>query len=148
MNNDTALLVVSVCGIVAVVVILMAFLLLRVLKLSVFGLANLALKSIVTPAEEPSRLDGHPHAERQHPRNLRAEAQAVDFDAAVAQKKGEASPSVRTTPTVLPPARAQVAPVNEDSRPLRSRRRHMPDEDNEGLLDGFLDDDNDAGLIG
>ncbi|MEZ4671895.1 MAG: hypothetical protein R3E39_28660 [Anaerolineae bacterium] len=148
MSNDTALLVVSVCGIVAVVIILAAFLLIRIFKMSLFGLANLVLKSVITPPEEPSRLDGQAHAERQHPRNLRAEAQAVDFDAAVAQKKGEAVPSVRTAPTVLPPARAQVAPVNEDSRPLRPRRRRMPDEDNEGLLDGFLDEDNDAGLFG
>ena len=153
MTNDNALLIISACGIGAVVVILMAFLLLRVLRFSLFGLANLVLKSVTDPGEAPSRLDARTQAAtRPRSRNLRAEAQAVDFDAAVAQQKGEAAPSIRTTPgtpTVGPvSAQAELPPLDTDSRALRSRRRRVPDEDNEGLLDGFLADDDDEGGLG
>lgn len=154
MTNDNALLIISACGIGAVVVILMALLLLRVLRFSIFGLANLVLKSVVDPGEAPSRLDARAQgAARPRSRNLRAEAQSVDFDAAVAQHKGEAAPSVRTTPAATPnlgsvSAQAEPPSQAEDSRSLRSRRRRTTGEDNEGLLDGFMDDDNDQGLFG
>lgn len=153
MTNDNALLIISACGIVAIVVILAALLILRVLRFSIFGLANLVLKSVIDPGEAPSRLDARPQSvARPRSRNLRAEAQSVDFDAAVAQHKGEASPSVRTTPAAANlgavSAQAEPEPLPDDSRSLRSRRRRMPEEDNEGLLGGFMDDDDGAGLLG
>lgn len=153
MTNDNALLIISACGIGAVVVFLAAFLLIKIMRLSIFGLANLVLKSVTDPGEERSRLDARAQGvERPRTRNLRAEVQAVDFDAAVAQKKGEAAPSIRTTPAApnfgAVSAQAEPPPLADDSRAQRSRRRRTPDEDNEGLLDGFLDDDNDGGFLG
>jgi hypothetical protein len=88
-NNDTAALIVAVCGIVGVLVLLVALVVLRVLRFSVFGFANLILKMLTEPKEEggraftPQALDDH------SARDLRAKAAAFDFDAAV-QKYSQA----------------------------------------------------------
>lgn len=101
MSNETTSVVLSVCGIAAVVgvlIVLAAFLLLRVLKLSVFGLAINALRILTEPKEEPTALDirAQNAAERLPlTRDLRSQAKSLDFDAAVARQRQTSSPPVQ-----------------------------------------------------
>jgi hypothetical protein len=150
MDNQSASVVLSVCaviGIVGILIVLTAILVLRVIRMNVFGLANMALRTVTDGGEEPSRLDNRPESAVPSSRNLRAQAQALDFDEAVARKRGEASPSIRTSPLAPPPATAQGVPLGQedesapDLRERRRRRRPNSSEDDDGLLDSMADVD-------
>ena len=54
MSNQTAIGLLSLCGIVTVMILLGSFLLIRIMRSSVFGIANLVLKSVTDPAEVKS----------------------------------------------------------------------------------------------
>jgi hypothetical protein len=149
MDNQSASVVLSLCaviGIVGILIVLVAILILRVIRMNVFGLANMALRTVSDGGEEPSRLDNRPERNLPTSRNLRAQAQSLDFDEAVARKRGESSPSIRTTSSTPPAASAQSVPFGQEDSPtpdLRERRRRRPNssEDDDGLLDSIADVD-------
>jgi hypothetical protein len=151
MSNDSLLALCAIAGIVGILILLAAVLLVTVLRGSIFGLANLVLRSVVDPKEESSVLDGRIQAgnSRWRSRDLRQQAQSVDFDQAVARQRGEGTPAIRTTSTTpIPNTLGKVDTLPPDDEPTeRVRRRRTENED--GLLDGFIDPDNvDDGLFG
>ena len=95
MDNQTAIGLLSLCGIVAVLILLGGFLVIRIMKSSVFGIANMVLRSVTDPAEVKTTTVRTQTVERP---DFRAAAKSVDFDAAVASHKGEVTPSTRTNP--------------------------------------------------
>jgi hypothetical protein len=114
------------------------------LRSSVFGIANLVLKSVVDPPEGKANSVLRPPSE--HRRDFRAEAQSVDFDAAVASHKGEATPSIRTTPaSPTPDLRASAFSAPDVSAPSsRQRRRprntNIEDEEDGEMFEGLMGD--------
>jgi hypothetical protein len=150
MSNESSSVLLSVCGLGAVVcglIILGGFLLISVMRMSIFGIASLVLRSILDPKSEPSEFDARAQtAPRPAARDLRAQARAVDFDAAVAQKGG--NPAVRTTST-LPQTTPPAEPPSAASAPgRREDRRRQSGEDEDGIMGSFLDEGNDASPLG
>jgi hypothetical protein len=74
-----------------------AFLLVRLMKGSIFGLGMMAMRMISEPKEEESKVD---LATIQHynAAELRAQAQSVDFDAAVAKHRQQGTQSQAAPP--------------------------------------------------
>jgi hypothetical protein len=148
MSNESSSVLLSLCGLGAVVcglIMLGSFLLISVMRMSIFGIASLVLRSIVDPKPEPSEFEVRAQAApRPSARDLRAQARAVDFDAAVAQKGGD--PSVRTA-APEPPAAPLPAPPSAPQEPARRPRRRS-DEDEDGIMGSFLDEGNDASPLG
>ncbi len=144
MDNQTAIGLLTLCGIVVVLILLGSFLLLTVLRSSVFSIANLVLKSVVDPAEGKSSSGLRPQSEPR--RDFRAEAKSVDFDAAVASHKGEVNPSIRTTPaSPTPELRASAFSAPDVSAPSsRQRRRpgntNIEDEEDGEMFEGLMGD--------
>lgn len=146
MDNQTALGLLSICGIVAVMILLGSFLLIRIMKSSIFGIANMVLRSVTDPAEVKTTTVVH--AQTAHP-DFRSAAKSVDFDAAVASHKGEVTPSVRTAPTTpapLPDVRASSVNITNETSSIgprqrkRLRRQHIEDEDDGEMFEGLLGD--------
>jgi hypothetical protein len=117
MDNDTLLLVVGVCGLVGVIVLLAALLTLKIVRGSIFGFANLIVKMLTEPKEDDEKEDDEkeaaaPAAQAHRARpgagydldDLRARAEAVDFDAAVKRlRETEAAAGAATAhPPVSP----------------------------------------------
>lgn len=154
MSNENTSVLLSICavsGIVIVMVLLAALLLVRVLRMSVFGVARLLLNTITEPGQEDSTADVRAQsAPRSTPRDLRARAKAaLDFDAAVARQGG--NPAIRTTPGIPepPPIPIQTVPTeapiyHEPPAASRRRRRRDDGEDDDGLLGNLFDDDGDG----
>jgi hypothetical protein len=150
MSNESSSVLLSVCGLGAVVcglIILAGLLLISVMRMSIFGIASLVLRSVLDPKSESSEFDARAQtAPRPAARDLRAQARAVDFDAAVAEKGGD--PAVRTTST-LPETTPPAEPPSAASAPeRRERRRRQSDEDEDGIMGSFLDEGNDASPLG
>lgn len=145
MDNQTAIGILTLCAFVMVLILLGGFLVIRIMRTSIFGIANMVLRSVTDPlsAEEAKAANA---PVKPHPAHLdlRAQAKSIDFDAAVASKKGEVVPTVRTTPatpTVPPPvvnAQAFSAPQPPVPQLERKRRRRRTGSENEGFDD--LDD--------
>lgn len=147
MTGDTGSVWVSVCGIAAVVaflIILAGFLAVRVLRMSIFGLGMMALRVITDPKPESSALDTRRAAPLPSSRDLRAQAQSLDFDEAVARRRS--NPNAPPPPvSSMPAASAQAAPP--EPQPRLRRRRRGNEEDDDGLLAGFMDDDGSGGIL-
>jgi len=150
MANDTSSVLLSVCGIVGIILVLVmlaALVLIRVLRMSIFGVARMLLNTITEPTKEQSALDVRAQAaSRPRSRNLREQAKSLDFDSAVARQGG--NPSVRTTPAVTPPpisVQTALPPEQPASEPPPTfghrRRRRNTDEDDDGILGNLFDND-------
>lgn len=150
MANDTSSVLLSVCGIIGIILVLVmlaALVLIRVLRMSIFGVARMLLNTITEPTREQSVLDGRAQtAPRPRSRNLREQAKSLDFDSAVARQGG--NPSVRTTPAVTPPpisVQTALPPEQPTSDPPPTfghrRRRRSTDEDDDGILGNLFDND-------
>ena len=146
MSNQTAIGLLSLCGIVAVMILLGSFLVIRLMKTSIFGIANMVLRSVTDPTEVKETTVRTQTVERP---DFRAAAKSVDFDAAVASRKGEAAPSVRTnsgTPT--PEINASAFTTTEVTTPsldVRTqkrhiRREHIDDGEDGEIFEGLLGD--------
>ena len=144
MDNQTAIGLLSLCGIVAVLILLGSFLLMRIMKSSVFGIANLVLKSVTDPTEVKSSPSVRSQSVPR--RDFRAEAKSVDFDAAVASHKGEVNPSIRTTPaSPTPELRASAFSAPDVSAPSsrkhrRQRNTNIEDEEDGEMFEGLMGD--------
>jgi hypothetical protein len=145
-DNQTAIGLLSLCGIVAVMILLGSFLVIRIMKTSLFGIANMVLRSITDPAEVKATTVRTQTVERP---DFRAAAKSVDFDAAVASHKGEAAPSVRTNPAAPTPelnasafTTTQITTPTPDVRTQRRRirREHIDDEEDGEIFEGLLGD--------
>jgi len=143
-DNQTAIGLLSLCGIVAVLILLGSFLVIRIMKSSVFGIANMVLRSVTDPTEVKTTTVRTQTVERP---DFRAAAKSVDFDAAVASHKGEVAPSVRTTPTTQPPelnasafstTHVTTPSVSPNTQRKRIRRQHVDDEDDGEIFEGLL----------
>ncbi|MBL8164883.1 MAG: hypothetical protein JNJ61_23055, partial [Anaerolineae bacterium] len=97
MSSETLLVVISICGIITVVVLLAALLIVRIMRMSIFGVARMVLNSLTEAKDEESVLDTRAQSVRPSSRDLRSRARSLDFDAAVARQGGD--PNVRTAPT-------------------------------------------------
>jgi hypothetical protein len=150
MSAETSSVVISICAIAAVIgvlIVLAGFLVVRIFKTSIFGLAMMVFKMFVEPKEEPSELDTRAQSvEHPRSRDLRAQAQAqgMDFDSAVARYSGQAVHTRPTTPAN--PIAAQNAPPVDNRPPvLRDRRRRRNNEEkgeeDADFLESFLDED-------
>lgn len=144
MDNQTAIGLLTLCGIVAVLILLGSFLVIRILKGSIFGIGNMVLRSVTDPPEVKAILAEHPHPSELHQRrDLRAEAKSVDFDAAVASRKGEVAPSVRTNPTNQPPelnasAFSTPTPPAAGFKRRKTRPVNSEDDDDGEMFEGLL----------
>ncbi len=150
MSNESSSVLLSVCGLGVVtcgLILLGGFLVVRVMRMSMFGIASLVLRSVLDPQSEHRESDARAQtAPRPAARDLRAQARAVDFDAAVAQKGGD--PAVRTAST-LPETTPPAEPPSAASAPeRRERRRRQSDEDEDGIMGSFMDEGNDPGPLG
>lgn len=124
MSNETTSVVLSICGIAAVVgvlIVLAAFLLLRVLKFSIFGIAINAMRVLTDPKEEPTALDVRAQVARPITHDLRTQAKSIDFDAAVARQRQEANQT--TQPTAYS---AQTAAPNQAIQPPTTATATFP----------------------
>lgn len=143
MDNQTAIGLLSLCGIVAVLILLGSFLVIRIMKSSVFGIANMVLRSVTDPTEVKTTTVRTQTVERP---DFRTAAKSVDFDAAVASHKGEVAPSVRTNPTTPPELNASAFTTTHVTTPSvspttqrkRIRRQHVDDEDDGEIFEGLL----------
>lgn len=148
MDNQTAIGLLTLCAVVTVMILLGGFLVIRVLRTSVFGIASMVLRSVTDPdveEDEPGTRHVVKSQAAAHPahRDLRAEAKSIDFDAAVASKKGEVVPSVRTNPvvpTVPPPLHADAFSATQPVTPPleRKRRRTTSNDEIDDLDDGEM----------
>jgi hypothetical protein len=88
---------------VGFMILLAGFLLLRLMRGSVFGLGMMVMRMISEPKEEESKVDlsGMPPRTAQ---DLRAQAQSIDFDAAVAKHREGAQSQAAPPGTVFPNA--------------------------------------------
>ena len=142
MNDNIATLCIIAFG-VGLLIMLGSVLFLSVLRGSVFGLGMMVMRMISEQPAEETKIDltTLPHADTQ---NLRAQAQSLDFDAAVNQYKNQPlRPSSTGTVSPFPPAQTESLnrPDPDTSTSLRRRRRGS-DEDDEGdeMFGGFLDE--------
>ncbi len=146
-SSDPTFVILSVCGVAAIVgilIVLTAFLVIRVMKGSVFGLGMMAMKIFTEPKEDIADSEIRAYSATK-PRDLRAEARAVDFDAQVARYSGK--PVTPTTPANNPNTiSAQSAPplaappASPLARAPRPRRPHKEHEEDVDFLEDFLDD--------
>jgi len=145
MGNDTTLIVISGCAIFTIIVLLAALVLIRIARFSIFGVSNLVLKSVLDPPEEHTQVDDVLSAQGTPARrDLRAEAKAMDFDAAVARQRGEETASIRTTPGTSMPnplgtadSMSQAADERAQLRERRRMRRKAEDEDGD-MFEGLM----------
>lgn len=80
--------VLTICGLalgVLIAILLAAFLVLRIAKGSLFGFGMLVLRMLSDPKEEeePATAQAHSHTHEHTAEELRAKADALDFDTAV-----------------------------------------------------------------
>jgi hypothetical protein len=145
-DNQTAIGLLSLCGIVAVLILLGAFLVIRIMRGSIFGIANMVLRSVTDPAEVKTTTVRTQTVERP---DFRAAAKSVDFDAAVASHKGEVTPSIRTAPTTPTPeidasafttTHVTTPTVSPNTQRKRIRRQHIDDEEDGEMFEGLLGD--------
>ncbi|MBA3875159.1 MAG: hypothetical protein H0X30_39040 [Anaerolineae bacterium] len=146
MSNQTAIGLLSLCGIVAVMILLCSFLLIRLMKTSIFGVANMVLRSVTDPTEVKETTVRTQTVERP---DFHAAAKSVDFDAAVANRKGQANPSIHTTPaTPTPEINASAFSTTHVTTPTpdlktqrrRNRREHIDDGEDGEIFEGLLGD--------
>ena len=146
MSNQTAIGLLSLCGIVAVMILLGSFLLLRLMKTSIFGIANMVLRSVTDPTEVKETTVRTQTVERP---DFHAAAKSVDFDAAVANRKGQVNPAIRTTPaTPTPEINASAFSTTHVTTPSaslktqrkRNRREHIDDGEDGEIFEGLLGD--------
>lgn len=153
MDNQTAIGLLTLCAVVTVMILLGGFLVIRVLRTSVFGIASMVLRSVTDPLSTEEANEANAQI-KHHPAHLdlRAQAKSIDFDAAVASKKGEVVPSVRTSPvvpTVPPPLTAEAFTTTTQpvTPPLERKRRRRVDNneidefddlDGGGMFEGLL----------
>lgn len=151
---DPLLVLISVCGVSVVCVGLigvLAVLLLRFTGRNLFqGVGGLegVVGALAGVGEDSGDAD-YERLQRRSPqrRDLRAEAQSLDFQSSVEKYRGgPASASAAPRPTapvprpVAPTTNPFDAPPNLDNRLGSRRRRNEPDEDEDGLMGSFLDD--------
>jgi hypothetical protein len=88
---------------VGLLIFFAALLLLRLLRGSIFGLGLMVMRMISEPKEEETKVDlsGMPQRTGQ---DLRAQAQSIDFDAAVAKHRQGAQSQAAPPGTVFPNA--------------------------------------------
>jgi hypothetical protein len=147
MSADTGSVWVSICGIAVVVgflIILAGFLVVRVLRMSIFGLGMMAVRVVSESQTEETPLDRRRTAPLPSSRDLRAQAQSLDFDAAVARRRENPSAPIPPAPSrPLPPPDMPAGASGE----LRRRRQRSGEQDEDGILSEFMDGDGD-GLLG
>jgi hypothetical protein len=145
-STQTALGLLSLCGIVAVMILLGSFLLLRLMKTSIFGIANMVLRSVTDPTEVKETTVRTQTVQRP---DFRAAAKSVDFDTAVANRKGEAAPSVRTNPATPTPeinatafttTHVTTPSLDTHTQKKRNRREHIDDGEDGEIFEGLLGD--------
>lgn len=153
MSSETSSVILSICGIAAVVgvlILLAGLLLVQVFKMSIFGTAMMVMRIFTEGKTESSDPDVQAQlAERPRSRDLRARAQSADFDAAVARHATTSTQSVSVTPTQPSTGTfsAQAAPLEprtratDEIRSARDRRRKRESEENEDMFMDFLGDD-------
>ena len=146
MDNQTAIGLLSLCGIVAVLILLGSFLVIRIMRGSVFGIANMVLRSVTDPTEVKTTTVRTHTVERP---DFSAAAKSLDFDAAVASHKGEVHPSVHTVPTTQPPeinasafttTHVTTPSASPGIQKKRIRRQHVDDEEDGEMFEGLLGD--------
>lgn len=154
--QDPALALVAICGFSVICIGLIAvlgFLLLRFTGRTVGGFLGggglHGLFSSLSGADDPDDEPTSINRRRRTPvaTDLRAQAQSLDFDAAVNQYKSQPlnqSPTTTGTPNPFPPIQPQSlnTPDPDSATSSRRRRRRGSDEDAEGdeMFGGFLDE--------
>lgn len=150
--QDPALALVAICGFSMICIGLIAvlgFLVLRFTGRTLGGFLGgsglYGLVDSVTGASDPEESSMVRDRRRSPATNLRAQAQSLDFDAAVNQYKNQPlQPSSAPMPSPFPPAQPadddRTAPDPDTSS--RRRRRRPGDEDAEAddMFGGFLDE--------
>lgn len=153
MDNQTAVGLMTLCAFVTVMILLGGFLVIRIMRTSIFGIAGMVLRSVTDPlsteeADEAKAQVSHNPAHL----DLRAQAKSIDFDAAVASKKGEVVPSIRTTPTtptVPPPLNADAFSATQPvTQPLERKRRRRNANNEIDEFDDLDDGEMFEGLLG
>ncbi|MCA0452372.1 MAG: hypothetical protein LCI00_00130 [Chloroflexi bacterium] len=148
-DNQTAIGLLTLCAFVTVLILLAGYLVIRIMRTSIFGIASMVLRSVTDPLSTEEASEANKPV-KQHPAHLdlRAQAKSIDFDAAVASKKGEVVPTIRTTPatpTVSPPVvSAQAFASTPPEVPQLERKRRRRNANNE--IDEF-DDLDDGGMF-
>lgn len=101
MDNNVATLCFLAIG-VGLLILLAAFLLVRLVRGTVFGLGMMVMRMISEPPEEPTKVEPAVFPQNSA-EDLRAKAQALDFDAAVAKYREQDAAQVVTPPDMPPP---------------------------------------------
>ncbi len=146
---DPLLVLFSVCGISVVcvgVIGVLAVLLLRFTGRNLFqGVGGLeGVVGALAGVGDDSEDDDYARLQRKSPqrRDLRAEAQSLDFQSTVDKYRAGQS-GAQTAPPPRPAAPATnpfPEPPSLDDRRGTRRRRNEPGEDEDGLMGSFLDD--------
>ncbi len=153
MDNQTAIGLLTLCGFVTIMILLGGFLVIRIMRTSIFGIASMVLRSVTDPLSTEDAKEANAQVAH-HPAHLdlRAQAKSIDFDAAVASKKGEVVPSIRTTPatpTVPPPLNADAFSATQPvTQPLERKRRRRNANNEIDEFDDLDDGEMFEGLLG
>jgi hypothetical protein len=109
-QQDNTLLILSVCGIAAVVaavLILAALLLLRVMRWSIFGIVQGFIQPLLSPPSEQVSPPAEAYISRS-PLDLKAKAQQLDFDEAVAKYRADENLEPGFKPAIEPAAPTSI----------------------------------------
>lgn len=151
-QDNNTLIILGVCGVTAVisaVIILAALLLLRIMRFSVFGIVRGFIEPLLSPPGENPSAPPEAYLTRS-PHDLKAKAQELDFDAAVAKYRSEEPQEPGYKPAIEPAELtnidAQIA--REDTlppapSPLAKRRVDRQKREDE-IFGGFMDVDGDG----
>lgn len=150
--SDNTLIILGLCGVALVLMAIGAFLFFWITRsLNRFFIVGLVRRLIGGVDEYTDKNDETVggYVQQRARRDLRSQAQALDFDSAVARHRGEPVP-----PTNPADASAQAFPTqnttptpnaNEPSLRSRSKRRRQPNDDRvDEVFGGMLDTDGDG----
>ena len=152
--GETTLLILGLCGAALVLMAIGAFLFFWVTRslnrFFIVGLVRRLIGGVDEYTDKDDETVGGFVAQRAR-RDLRSQAQSLDFDSAVARHRGEPVPPTDPADASAQPFPAQTTtPTTNDNTPsLRSRRnrRKQPNDDNlDEVFGGMLDTDGDGDI--
>ncbi|MEO8608174.1 MAG: hypothetical protein ABI690_09850 [Chloroflexota bacterium] len=154
--QDPALAVIAICGFSVIcigLIVIVGFLVFRFTGRSIGGLLGgggiPGVINSISGANDPDEDEALINSRRRRSpgTNLRAQAQSLDFDSAVAKYKNQplgSSPTTTPTNSPFPPAQPTLddsSALDVESRRKRKRRRHSgEDEEGDEMFEHFLDE--------
>jgi hypothetical protein len=148
--QDNTIVIVALCAGATIFMVLGAFLFFWVTRslnrFFIVGLVRRLIGEVDSDVKNDEAIGAY--VAPRHRRDLRAQAQELDFDSAVARHRGEPVPPtqpVQAPAQALPPV--ETPQVSPNAPSLRQRRRKKADDDSlDEVFGGLLDADGDGDI--